>query len=207
MLYEIKGDESLNKIKDFFNDIRFFMGKSVLDGMMGNAYVDNISNPSIAFLTVRKYCFISGNIEKEKFKQIIDEQFKSYKLIPSDGLSKELEEIYKDNIIKSYRYSIKKDPVFNIQKLEDMSNDIKTKYEIVKIDKEMANRIKNENFINITDDYENNGIGFCCIYNNEIIGVASSNIFYKDGIEVNIKVKEQYRRQKIATALASTLII
>ena len=104
MLYEIKGDESLNKIKDFFNDIRFFMGKSVLDGMMGNAYVDNISNPSIAFLTVRKYCFISGNIEKEKFKQIIDEQFKSYKLIPSDGLSKELEEIYKDNIIKSYRY-------------------------------------------------------------------------------------------------------
>lgn len=160
MLYEIKGDESLNKIKDFFNDIRFFMGKSVLDGMMGNAYVDNISNPSIAFLTVRKYCFISGNIEKEKFKQIIDEQFKSYKLIPSDGLSKELEEIYKDNIIKSYRYSIKKDPVFNIQKLEDMSNDIKTKYGIVKIDKEMANRIKNENFINITDDYENNGIGF-----------------------------------------------
>lgn len=207
MLYEIKGDESLNKIKDFFNDIRFFMGKSVLDGMMGNAYVDNISNPSIAFLTLRKYCFISGNIEKEKFKQIIDEQFKSYKLIPSDGLSKELEEIYKDNIIKSYRYSIKKDPVFNIQKLEDMSNDIKTKYGIVKIDKEMANRIKNENFINITDDYENNGIGFCCIYNNEIIGVASSNIFYKDGIEVNIKVKEQYRRQKIATALASTLII
>lgn len=42
---------------------------------------------------------------------------------------------------------------------------------------------------------------------NKIIGVASSNIFYKDGIEVNIKVEEQYRREGIATAMASKLIL
>lgn len=63
-------------------------------------------------------------------------------------------------------------------------------YQIQEIDKNVAEKIKEEKFINITDNYEKNGVGYCCIYNNEIIGVASSNIFYKDGIEVNIKVKD-----------------
>ena len=45
------------------------------------------------------------------------------------------------------------------------------------------------------------------MYNKEIIGVASSNIFYKDGIEVNIRVKENYRRRGIATAMAANLIL
>ena len=151
MLYKIKNNDEMNIIKPFFKDIRFFMGKSVLDGIMRTAYVDDIFNPQIAFLTVRSYCFISGTIEKAKLKNIIDENFKAYNLIPSDNLTKAIEEIYQDDIIKSYRYSIKK--------------------------------------------------------NNEIIGVASSNIFYKDGIEVNIKVKEQYRRKGIATVMASKLIL
>lgn len=207
MLHEVKKFNDLNKIKPFFKDIRFYMGNSVLDGAMGIAYVDDIQNPQIAFLTVRSYCFISGNIEKTKFKDIIDKNFKNYKLIPSDNLAKEIEEIYKDDVTKSYRYSIKKNPIFNISKLEKMSNSLENNFKLIKIDKCMANRIKKENFINITDDYEKYGIGFCCINNDELIGVASSNIFYKDGIEVNIKVKEQYRRKGIATAMASKLIL
>ncbi len=45
------------------------------------------------------------------------------------------------------------------------------------------------------------------MHEDEIIWVASSNIFYKDGIEVNIKVKEKYRRKKIATVLTAKLIL
>ena len=90
----------LDKIKPLFNDIRFYMGKSVLDGVMGEAYVDNILSPKI------------------------DKNFNNYTLIPSDNLKKEVENIYQNNIIKSQRYSIKK-----------------------------------EEFICITDDYENNVIG------------------------------------------------
>ena len=88
-----------------------------------------------------------------------------------------------------------------------MVNKIPSKFEIIKINKNLADRIKKEDFINITDDYEKNGIGYCCMYNKEIIGVASSNIFYKDGIEVNIRVKENYRRRGIATAMAANLIL
>ena len=138
-------NKDLEKLRNLFKDIRFYMGNSVLDGTMGEAYTDNISNPNFAILIVRKYCFMSGNIGKEDLHKLID-----------------------NNIAK---------------------------------------KIKEEKFINITDNYEKNGIGYCCIYNDEIIGVASSNIFYKDGIEVNIKVKDEYRRRGIATALASKLIL
>ncbi len=207
MLYKITNNSDLNKIISLFEDIRFYMGNSVLDGVMGEAYVDDILNPKIAFLTVRSYCFINGNIEKERLKEIIDENFKNYKLIPSDNIATKIEEIYYNDIIKSQRYSIKKDVLFDIDKLKEMSNDLESGFKIIKIDEILANRIKKEKFINITNNYKKYGIGFCCIYNNEIVGVASSNIFYKDGIEVNIKVNEQYRRKGIATAMVSNLIL
>lgn len=207
MLKEITNNNDMKKIIPFFYDIRFFMGKSVLDGTMGTAYVDNITNPNIAFLVVRSYCFFNGKIEKESLKEIIDEKFKEYNLIPSDNLSKLIEEIYKSNIIKSQRHSIKKDVIFDTEKLKKMSNSLEDEFELIKINDDLAKRIKEEKFINITDNYSKNGIGFCCMYNNKIVGVASSNIFYKDGIEVNIKTKEQYQRKGIATAMASKLIL
>lgn len=204
---EIYNYTNFDKIKPLFKDIRFFMGNSVLDGVMGKAYVDNTLNPQIAFLVVRSYCFMSGNLSKEKLKDIINDNFKNFILIPSDSLKSKIESIYKDSIIKRQRFSIKKEVKFNENKLKDMVNKIPSKFEIIKINKNLADRIKKEDFINITDDYEKNGIGYCCMYNKEIIGVASSNIFYKDGIEVNIRVKENYRRRGIATAMAANLIL
>ena len=207
MIYKIIDKNDLLKIKHFFNDIRFFMGNSVLDSTMGEAYVDNIKSPRISFLVVRKYCFISGNADEEYLKRIIDQKFRCYTLIPSDNIANQIEKIYSNNIKKSHRYSIKKDTIFDIEKLNNMANSLEKKFKLVKIDENLADKIKKIEFINITDNYKENGIGFCCIFNDEIIWVASSNIFYKDGIEVNIKVKEKYRRKGIATALASRLII
>jgi len=207
MIFEIDNLQKLEKIKPFFNDIRFYMGNSVLDGVMGKAFVDNVENTNIAFLIVRKYCFISGNISDNKLKDIIDKNFKDYILVPSDNIADKLENIYFDNIQKSQRYSMKKDVTFDIDKLYEMSNSLKKDFKLVKINETIAEDIKKLKFLNITDDYKKYGIGVCCIYNDDIIGVASSNIFYKEGIEVNIKVKEEYRRQGIAAAMASQLII
>lgn len=207
MIFEINNLQNLKKIKPFFSDIRFYMGNSVLDGVMGKAFVDNIENPNIAFLIVRKYCFISGNINDKKLKNIIDKNFKNYTLIPSDIIANKIENIYYNNVQKSQRYSIKKEVSFNIDKLYRMSNNLEKDFKLIQIDESLADNIKKLEFINITDNYKKNGIGFCCMHNNEIIGVASSNIFYKEGIEVNIKVKEEYRRKGIATAMASKLII
>lgn len=208
MIFEVTEQKKLKEIKMMlFNDIRFYMGNSVLDGVMGKAFVDSVQSPNIAFLAVRNYCFISGNMDDKDLKDIIDKKFKEYTLIPSDDIANKIEKIYSHNIQKSQRYSIKKEVTFDKEKLYQMINSLDKKFKIVKIDETLADNIRKLKFLNITDNYKKNGIGFCCIYNDEIIGVASSNIFYKNGIEVNIKVKEDYRRKGIATALASSLII
>lgn len=207
MLYPVQAHQDLKKIAPFFNDIRFFMGNSVLDGMMGTAYVDHPTHPKIAFLQVRNYCFMSGIIEKENLKVVLEQNFSDNIFIPSNNISKILEELYPNQLIKKERYSLKKDVIFDIPKLEHMASLLPKEIVICKIEENLAKRIKKEKFINITDDYKTYGVGFCCMHQNEIIGVASSSIYYSDGIEVNIKVKEAYRKQGIATAMASHLIL
>lgn len=199
--------ENLKNLRELFEDIRFYMGKSVLDGKMGEAYVDNIATPKFAVLLVRSYCFMSGKIDKESLKEIIEKDLKKYKLIPSDNLKEHIEEIFKDNIIKQERYSIKKNPKFDIEKLQKNINNLEYNYSLQKIDKVIAQKIKDERFITISDNYEEDGIGYCAVYGDEIIGVASSNILYNDGIEVNIRVEEEHRRKGIAFAIASKLIL
>lgn len=207
MLKKVVKNKDLNILKNLFRDIRFYMGNSVLDGLIGEAYTDNIDNPNFAILIVRKYCFMSGNIGKEELQRIIKSKLKQYKIIPSDNLKAIIEEVFKDEIQKLERYSIKKNPEFDTRKLQTLIDKLEKQYNIQPIDEDIEKRIRDEKFINITDDYKKYGIGYCCIYNNKIIGVASSNIFYKDGIEVNIKVEDDYRRKGIATALASKLIL
>ena len=201
------GYENLNKLRYLFNDIRFYMGKSVLDGKMGQAYTNDCEEPTFAILLVRRYCFMSGNIDNRELNKVIDKyNLKEYIIIPDDNIKLILESEYK-GINKFQRYSIKKETNFDIDVLKKYINNYNKQYDFVEIDDKIANRIKKVSFITITDDYRNNGIGYCCMHNDSIIGVASSNIFYDDGIEVNIKVKEDYRRMGIATTLASMLIL
>lgn len=199
--------KDLEKICYLFNDIRFYLGRSVLQGMMGEAYTNNIKNPTFAILLVRHYCFMSGDINYDELKELVNSKLKERIIIPSDNIKKLLEDIFKDKIIKQERYSIKKNPKFNVKQLKKYIDNIPKEYKIKIIDRKIAKKIKEKNFINISHNYEKFGIGYCCLFNDDIIGVASSNFFYNDGIEVNIKVSEEHRRKGLATALASQLIL
>ena len=206
MIKKLEKDD-LTKINYLFNNIRFYLGRSVLQGLMGEAYANDTTNPTFAILLVRHYCFMSGDISYTELKELVNSKLKARILIPSDNIKKLLEDIFKDEIIKQERYSIKKNPKFNVEQLQRYVEKLSEKYTIKMIDEEIAKRIKDKNFINISHNYEKIGIGYCCLFNNDIIGVASSNFFYNDGIEVNIKVSEEHRRKGIATALASKLIL
>lgn len=206
-MLEVKNPILLNKIKPFFKDIRFYMGTSALDGSMGQAYTDNLENPKFALLIVRNYCFMSGSITKEKLKKLIDHHLKTYILIPTDPLREMIEKLYQNEIIKSTRHSIKKEVIFDQNKLNKMIKELNPQYHLIKINESIAQQIKDQDFIRITDDYSQNGIGYACYHQQKLIGVASSNIFYQNGIEVNIRVDEAYQRKGIGSALAAQLII
>lgn len=207
MLKKVVRKKDLDKLKFLFRDIKFYMGRSTLEGLMGKAYADTIRNPQFAVLIIRKYCFMSGWIDEKKLYKLINNNLKQYIIIPSNNLKYIIEKMFEGKLIKGERYSIKKDTIFNKKDLQKYVTMLPKTYQIKKIDSNLEKKIKKEEFLKITDDYKAYGIGVCCMYNEEIIGVASSNIFYSDGIEVNVKVKSKYRKKGIATALASELIL
>ncbi|MCI8384792.1 MAG: GNAT family N-acetyltransferase [Clostridia bacterium] len=205
-------NNEMNKIEHLFNDIKFYMGKSVLDGLMGEAYTDNLENPTIAYLLVRQYCFINGNSNSVLAKQVLKTLPKTCKrIIAKDDWSNIIESIYND-FEKSKRYSLKKEKdIFNKQKLKEFCENLNSEYEVNAIDERIYKLIKADDEdpkqMKITDDYMNKGIGVCCFRDDEIVGICSSNIIYKDGIEINIRVKEGYKHKGIGTAMASKLIL
>lgn len=205
-------NNQMYKIEHLFNNIKFYMGKSVLDGLMGEAYTDNIEKPTIAYLLVRQYCFINGNSKSNLAKQVIKNLPKTCtRIIANSDWYDVIENTY-SKFEKSKRYSLKKElNVFDKEKLKKYSESLSNEYKIKVIDKEIYNLIKNDNKdpldMKITDDYLNRGIGVCCFKENEIVGICSSNIIYKDGIEINIRVKQEYKHKGIGTAIASKLIL
>ncbi len=90
-------NNQMSKIEHLFSDIKFYMGKSVLDGLMGEAYVDNLDNPTIAYLLVRQYCFINGNSNLELAKHVLKTLPKTCKtIIANDDWSDIIESTYND---------------------------------------------------------------------------------------------------------------
>lgn len=205
-------NNQMNKIKYLFNDIKFYMGKSVLDGLMGEAYTDNLENPTIAYLLVRQYCFINGDSKSELAKQVLKTIPETCKRIIANSNWNDIIESTYNDFEKSKRYSLKKEKnIFNKQQLKEFSEILNNQYKIKKIDEEIYKLIKandeDPKQMKITDDYMNKGIGVCCFRDNEIVGICSSNIIYNDGIEINIRVKEGYKHKGIGTAMASKLIL
>lgn len=204
---QIKKTKELDNLRPLFADIRFYMGRSVLDGKMGEAYTDFVERPSFAYLLVRRYCFISGDVLDDDLKNLIKTKLKSYLIIPSDKIKLQIQQLFGDRVKRTQRYSMCKNPNFKQEDLNKFTKSLDGALKIKKIDFDITTRIRRLNFITISDDYDKNGIGFCAFNNDDIVGVATSNIIYNDGIEVNIKVAEDYRRKGIATALASRLIL
>ncbi len=205
-------NNQMYKIEGLFKDIKFYMGRSVLDGLMGEAYVDNLDNPTIAYLLVRQYCFINGNSNLELAKQVLKTLPKTCKRIIADDDWNDIIESTCNDFEKSKRYSLKKEKdIFNKQKLKEFSENLNSEYEVKTINERIYRLIKADDDdpkqMKITDDYMNKGIGVCCFRDDEIVGICSSNIIYKDGIEINIRVKEGYKHKGIGTAMASKLIL
>jgi GNAT superfamily N-acetyltransferase len=199
--------DNLEKLNTMFSDIRFHMGKSVLEGMMGNVYADNLKNPKFGLIDIRSYNFISGSIKKGTLRAIMGCGMKDKSWIPSDDLKRLIESIYGNAMQKSERYSLKKSPKFDYGKLQANINKLPQGFCLYRINDALVRKIKSGDFINITDNYAEHGIGCAVISDGEIVGVASSNIIYRDGIEVNIKVAKEYRRKGLATAMGSKLIL
>lgn len=205
-LVKIEDPRDLEKLRPLFQDLRFHMGTCILDGITGSAYADNPDTPRFAILLLKNFAFISGCIDATTLSQILDD-LKNRTWIADDQTNRMIETIFGDRLKISQRHSFYKEADFDREKLKAYVSRLNGIYQIVEIDQSLADRINAGKFLSVTPNFSERGVGCCCMYDGEIIGIASSNIVYREGIEVNLRVDSRFQNQGIATALSAYLVL
>lgn len=192
---------------------------SALQGIMGNIYAEDIAQPDAAMVILGDFCFLAGepNAELVAYKP---EEYKKNDIImvpENEAWSALIEEQYKCDAEKTSRYAIHKNKgTFDKEKLEQAVADLPDELELKMIDKTLYNACLSEewsaDFVSNYKDYamfEKLGLGALVIKKDtgEIVAGASSYSTYKDGIEIEIVTREDYRKQGLAYRCASKLIL
>ncbi len=190
---------------------------SCLDNVMGEIYVDDIENPKSAVAILGVFSFFAG-MPVEEIVNFKPENFKGDFIImvpQNDNWANLISSVYGERAKKVTRYALEKDrDVFNIEELEKLVGKLDSKYSFRKIDEELYNYCKlNEwasDFIAQYDDYaiyEKIGFGIAIMKGDEMVCAASSYSSFKDGYEVEIATKQEYRRKGLATACGAKYIL
>lgn len=213
---KIEGQD-LRKIDNLFEGWNETLIRSCLQGYMGYAWADSYRNPKSAQIVIADFCFFTGipNIELVKNKP------KEY---PSDFIimvpqnrdwAKLISEVYGKNATLTSRYAIKKEKdIFDKEKLQSIVDNLCEDYKIKMIDKEtydlcMKSDWSKDLCSHFKDyhDYNERGLGVVAVYKGEIVSGASSYTIYKDGIEIEIDTRADYRRKGLALACGAKLIL
>lgn len=188
---------------------------SCLQGVMGEIHTNSTEDAAMALLG--DFAFFAGNSSKELIR-LKPESCKQDFIImvpQNDEWSELIEKCYGDKAKKVTRYAIKKEPnVFDAAKLQQAVMDLPDYYELKMLEKREYNMCRNNDWAkDLVSQYKNYdmykalGLGVVALKDGEIVSGASSYSTYKEGIEIEIDTREDYRRKGLAYACGAKLIM
>lgn len=208
MLYEL---EDVEKVKSIFEGWEETLIYSCLQKVMGKVFVTDLNAPKAACAFVGCFAFYAGIPEKELVQRkpdgfvIMTPQNEEWATL--------IEECFPD-AKKVTRYAIKKNTIFNQEKLRENVRSIPEGYELCRIDSEIYEQcIRNavtSDFVSAFESkekYLREGIGMVIRKDGAIVAGASSYTRYQGGIEIEVDTIESERRKHLATAVCSALIL
>lgn len=104
--------------------------------------------------------------------------------------------------------------MFNREILLQFAQQLPPEYSLCRIDQTIYELSRQESwsydfcsqFYNFTD-YYNRGLGFAVLHQGQLVSAASSYTVYREGIEIEVGTRKEYRNQGLATACAAKLIL
>ncbi len=194
---------------------------SCLQGYMGEAWADDRERPQAARILLADFCYFVGEANRE----LVTEQIKTHSrefviMVPpmdetGEACAKEIEAAYGDCCKRVERYAIKKEPgIFDKEKLKQIVASLDPAYEVKLIDEDVFRQTREEewskDFTSQYADYEEyhkRGLGVAVVYQGRLVAGASSYTVYRDGIEIEIGTKEEYRRRGFAAVCGAKIIL
>ena len=215
MIY--KADNNVRqKLVEMFDDFDSTIVLSYLQGHMGNAWVDNLENPTVAQITVGIFVFYAGNPNAEEAEELLYNlpDF-TLAIVDSDEWKKRIETVHKGSIEKFQRFRFNKNPGdLDKEYIRDILSTLPQNYEMKKIDKDIAKSSSfhalSEDFtsqFDSIDDFIDRGVGYAVLNKGQVVSAATSFSIFDDGIEIEIASHPEHRRKGLATIVASALIL
>lgn len=206
--------QNIKRLESAFSsvDIIDFALDSYIDSNMGQVWVDDITNPNSFLLLIGIFMIFSGTPNANMAKDALKAVDKYAIVLPSNkgwfDLIKTCDQYKTENIERFIMAGDDLDLAF----LKRITTPIE--YDIRKITLADANEISKhkdfsyhlQNFKN-PYDFIDKGQGVIAINEDTIVGIASSALVCKKGIEVNIMVPPKHRTKGIALALGAKLLM
>ena len=183
---------------------------SCLQKVMGKVYVTDPAEPKSALAVIGDFAFCAGEPDPELLRGKPD---KWLLVVPQN---KAWETLIEENFAayKRIRYAIRKDTVFNREKLEAMVRALPEGYELRKIDGALYDLCrKSEDFEDCVAVFESKeqylklGRGWAVLKDGIIVSAASSYSRYREGVDIEIDTVKEERRKGLGSAVAAKLIL
>lgn len=197
-----------------FNDWDEALIWSCLQGYMGTMIVDNEANPKSAIIINGDFSFCAGTPNENLLKSVPMSEFMLISPRNEDW-QKLIELVFGEKAKKILRYAIKKEPdIFDKEKLKSFVASLDNEYEIRLFDSEVFELARSESWsadlcsqFKNYQDYQNRSVGVAILHNGKLVSGASPYVVYKDGIEIEIDTKPEYREKGLATVCGAKIIL
>ncbi|MBO5093834.1 MAG: GNAT family N-acetyltransferase [Lachnospiraceae bacterium] len=214
MIYEITNPDSVSSLFGAWEETMIY---SCLQRIMGKIYADDFNKPTAAMAAIGDFIFFAGKPSAELAAYKPERLSNGFSIIvPQNERWKTIIAQYygeKANIIS--RYALKKEPhSFDREKLEKAVASLPEQYTLSMIDEKLYHMCKAQawsaDLVSQFPSYENYrrlGIGAVVCKDGLLVSGASSYSRYREGIEIDIDTKKEYRRKGLAYVCGAKLIL
>ena len=177
---------------------------------MGKILVTDPEHPKSAMAVIGDFAFFAGEPDLEL---LCGKPERWMIVVPQNAA---WEALIENNFpaYKRIRYALKKDTVFDREKLEDLAKALPEGYTFRRIDGALYDLcLKDEAFAdNVSvfgskESFLELGRGFAVMKDGKIVSAASSYSRYRKGIDIEIGTVREERRKGLASAVAAKLIL
>lgn len=186
----------------------------VIEGQMGHAYTDDLSRPTAYRITIGPFWYFAGDANSPGGRALLSEWPPYNLLMPSPPeWAAAAKAMFGERLVTFPRYSFAASDLSEAH-LAALLNNSPHHERVVALDGPLVARLAGgeHGYLDVEDfdspaDFLERSVGFAALAGDAVMGVAYGSLACSRGIEVSLFVEEAYRRQGVATALASRLIL
>jgi len=179
---------------------------------MGRAFVDDPQEPTVFKIEVGPFFYFAGDGTGLGGRAMLEEIVPYTLFMPSSpGWIEAAKTMYGERLAGFDRYSFSSEHI-SAEHLDHLCQESAFREDVRQMDLSFAAQLwGQDHFVDLSDfdsaeDFVQRGIGFYLEKHGTVVGAAYSSLVCSRGIEVSLFVMEDYRRQGIATLLASRLL-